>query len=197
MSAEVRDFSQRLARLRADAKKAQDQQLSKLAIELGRSIEVGNVKKVVSQCAAFYLDNTHRIENRVLVFDMMIVGELVILLEGKDDPEARATLFYWGLLMHKYWYGKAAKQLELARERGDSGDGLGLTLGREEDMAERFAHKYVFPYGRLIHTAAFGERMNTSQFTVLLQKVGIQGMPGDGRYQGGDGEVFAEDLDPT
>jgi hypothetical protein len=174
----------------------QNQQLIKLFLELARNVEVGNIKKIMYDCAAFYLDSTYRIEDRVLVFDMMIQGEFVVLFEGKDDPNARMALYYWALLMHRFWYGRAALQLELARKRGFESDPSRLTLGREETMATRFAHKHVFPNGRLILASAFGASLNTSQFTAVLQQVmpPMPGMMGDARLGGGGGEVFAEDL---
>ncbi|MDA4133218.1 MAG: hypothetical protein OK454_08875 [Thaumarchaeota archaeon] len=196
MSSQVNAFKSRLQDLRKRAEADQKQQLVKLALELGRNIEVQNIKKIMSDCAAFYLDSTYLIEDRVMVFDMMIQGEFVVLFEGKTDPEASETLYYWGVLMHKFWYGMAALQLKAARLRGNRDDPTKLPLGREEIMAERFAHKYIFPNGRFILTKAFGVTLSTSQFTVMLQQMMPMQpqMPGDRRLGGGnESDLFAED----
>jgi hypothetical protein len=200
MSESVQAFKSKIQQLRADGQEKQNQQLTKLALELAKNVEVGNIKKIMYDCAAFYLDSTYRIEDRVLVFDMMIQGEFVVLFEGKDDPNARMTLYYWALLMHRYWYGRTALQLELARKRGLESDPSKLTLGREETMAARFAHKHIFPNGRLILSCAFGASLNTSQFTAVLQQVmpPMPGMMGDKRHQGGEeSDIFAEDIAST
>jgi hypothetical protein len=171
-------------------------QLSDLA-KLGQTIATNQIvqamRNVVGMAMSYVFDTSRDIRVRMEVLDSLI-GWLYSFYAAKSDPVARQLNFEWSLLIGRHWY---AEGLVLLNNRIAMGSGMNPfypSLQVLTKICTKFCEKQLIPYGRLVVSVAFDEKMYTSEFTAMIQSMVMGSMSGDRRFGGSGEEIFAEDA---
>lgn len=146
--------------------------LQRLGTAISTNLMVQAMRNVVGTSMSYALDSSKDIRVRMVVLDSLI-SWLYSFYAARSDPIVRKLVFDWALLVGRHWYSGG---LMLLNERTAMGSELSPfypSLEALTKLCTKFCEKQLIPYGRLVVSVAFDEKMYTSEFTAMIQSMAM------------------------
>ncbi len=157
-----------------DALKKQLSGLERLGVTITNNMMVQAMRNVTGMAMAYVLDHSRDIRVRMEVLDGLVCW-LYSFYGAKSDPIIRKLNFEWALLVGRHWYSEGLPLLNERIAMGAEMNPYYPSLEVLTKICTKFCEKQLIPYGRLVVSVAFDEKMYTSEFTAMIQSMVMQG----------------------